>query len=162
MSDNTEQAAKDKKQNKSVIVVLLIIVIVILIGGISAAAVLVSKNISENKNKDSEYSDTPVLAYAEGAVALDADGLQDQVDEMVEKAEDGMMTLEFKNTAVSTDGTNFTCHIGNAIENKYDMYINIFLDDNLEDEILLTGLLSPGMGIDSFESEKKLNPGNYQ
>jgi hypothetical protein len=42
------------------------------------------------------------------------------------------------------------------------MYINIYKDNTLEDEILLTGLYAPGTGIDNFESEIQLDPGNYQ
>jgi hypothetical protein len=142
---------------------LLVIIIVLLIGGGSAAAaVFISKSNAAESSENSGGSSTPVLSYAEGVVALDEDTLQSQVDAMMKQAEEGTMTLEFKNTAYSSDGINFTCSVGNAIENKYDMYINIYTDDTLEDEILLTGLIPPGTGIESFESEIQLDPGDYE
>jgi hypothetical protein len=164
MAINTEQANTDKKQNKSIIVVLLVVIVVLLIGGISAAAIIIKNSSKNDADADTDTGNTsaPLLEYASGAVALDADDLQSRVDEMMKQAEDGTMVLEFQSSASSTDGKNFTCHIGNAIENKYDMYINIFKDDTLEDEILLTGLLAPGTGIDDFESEIQLDPGSYQ
>ena len=102
------------------------------------------------------------LMYDSGAVALSEDGLQERVDEMYQKAKEGTMALQFKNTAFSSDGRHFTCEIGNSIKNNYDMFINIYKDSSLQEQILLTGLIPPGQGIESFESEIQLDPGTYE
>ncbi len=63
-----------------------------------------------------------------------------------EQARQPGVTLEYKNDARSEDGENFSCYIANAVENAYDMYIQIFADAELTDQLLLTGLLRPGTG----------------
>ena len=71
------------------------------------------------------------------------------------------MSLRYQKTAYSSDGVNFKCEIGNSSANDYDMYINIYKDPELTEQILLTGLIPPGSKITEFESEIPLAPGTY-
>lgn len=159
MAENTQEAKKSSKA----IMILLIILILLLIGGIvTVTVILLNKDDTSDAEANSEPKVGITLPYDNGAVLLDEDSLQKQVEAMYERAKEGSMVLQFKSTAVSKDGEHFECEIGNAIENNYDMYINIYKDDTLEDQILLTGLIPPGSGIYEFESETPIFPGTYE
>jgi len=102
------------------------------------------------------------LGYAEGVtVTEDPDALQKAVDEMYEQAAKGGVPIEFKNEAYSTDGKNFECYIGNPASNKFDMYIGIYADDAMEDELFLSGLIRPGSAFDHIELERELEKGEH-
>lgn len=103
-----------------------------------------------------------LIGYENDTVTVtDEDTLQDIVDGMVKQTKDGRMALEYKNTAVSSDGTNFSCYITNSVKNKYNMYLGIYLDSDWKDQIYLTKLIKPGDGIQKFQSFRKLSPGTY-
>ncbi|MDE6725402.1 MAG: hypothetical protein K2J79_07330, partial [Ruminiclostridium sp.] len=108
------------------------------------------------------YLENGKLNYDEGAIILDPDELQQKVDELYQKVEDGYISISHKNQAISYDGEYFECYIQNGIENKYDMFINIYKDNTAQEQLLLTGLIRPGEGIDHFKSEIKLKPGKYE
>lgn len=113
--------------------------------------------------EESSEQQTPKIGYAEGVTVVeDPDALQKAVDEMYEKAAEGGVGLEYQNDAFSTDGTNFECYIANAANNKYDMYIQIFADDALTDELYLSGLLRPGTAFDKLELEHSLDVGDHR
>ena len=106
---------------------------------------------------------TPKIGYAEGVTAVeDPDALQKAVDEMYEQAKQPGVALEYKNGASSSDGINFSCYIANSLSNSYDMYIQIFADAELIDQLLLTGLLRPGTAFDSITLEHPLDPGTHR
>ena len=88
--------------------------------------------------------------------------MQKAVDEMYAHAAEGGVTLEYKNDARSTDGENFSCYIANAAENRYDMYLQIFADSELTDQLLLTGLIRPGSAFDNISLEHPLDPGTHR
>ena len=162
-------AEEKKSSNSKVIIILLIIVIILLIGGGVTAFVLLSNN--QNNNTISE-TNSPVeddirpparrLEYEQGVIALDADSLQRAVDAAFAETEDGYITLDFSNEAVSEDGINFKCSLGNSPENKRDMYIGIYLDSNFDDEYYLSGLIRPGDMIQSFQGSRVLDDGVYE
>lgn len=104
--------------------------------------------------------DTPKLAYAEGVTVVeDPDALQKAIDEAYAKAAEGGVALEYKGDASSEDGVNFICYIANAVRNKYDMYIQIFADSELTDQLYLSGLIRPGSAFDHLELEHPLGSG---
>lgn len=164
----SESPQKAKKLSKSgLIAVLLALIVVVLI--VLVVLLMMKRDNTANDSDAVEQQQTVFqymkdgkLMYDANVVAIDEDSLQQQVDEMFKKAEEGTMTLEFKNTAMSDDGIHFNCSINNAVENNYDMYINIYKDDTCQEQLLLTGLIPPGAGIRSFESEIQLDPGNYE
>ncbi len=114
------------------------------------------------KEKETE-EEKPKIGYAEGVTVVeDPDALQKTVDEMYEKAAEGGVGLEYKNDAFSSDGEKFECYIANAAKNKYDMYIQIFADSGLTDELFLSQLLRPGTAFDNITLEHKLDPGDHR
>ena len=160
MSENVH----DKKSSKLVII-LLIIIAVLLIAGIVTAVILFGKQGDDSLSADgADGEETKVTIGYEGygIGVLSEDELQAQWERMIEEAKEGMIDLEYKNQMISYDGDNFECKIGNAISNKYDMYANIYLDDELQQQVVLTGLVPPGSEIDSFKSEIHFDPGEYE
>lgn len=164
--------AEEKKDSKSkILIIFLIIVIVLLAAGVGLAAVFIFNNnpdspvdtlstqavVAEQKSNDNPL----VLDYDSSAVALDEDTLAKRFAEMQEKAKNGYVNLEFQNTAFSSDGINFTCHFANSASNTEDMFVNIYKDVTLTEQIYLSGLMAPGTVIEKFVSEIKLEPGEY-
>lgn len=153
---------ENKKSRFPIVIAAACIVIIILL--ITLITVIAGKEPSDERepyDPVSEHMSNGVLKYDEAAVALDEDDFQKQIDEMMEKVEDGYISIAHKSQAVSTDGENFECYIENGIDNNYDMYINIYKDTTAQEQILLTGLIPPGKGISSFKSEIKLEKGIY-
>lgn len=101
------------------------------------------------------------LGYAEGVVAVEADSLQAAIDEMyrVNRSE---FATEYKNDAFSEDGKTFSCYIGNSPLNTFDMYIQIFADAELTDELFLSDLVRPGMAFNEITLEHELEVGEHR
>ena len=99
------------------------------------------------------------IGYQEGLTAVeDPDALQHAVDEMIEKGKE-TVGLEYKNQAFSTNGIDFECYIANAQRNEYDMFIAIYGDQELTDELFLSGLMPPGSAFDHLTLNHALEPG---
>ncbi len=131
---------------------------------LAAAAVLLFTACSRQAAED-ESSGGPKIGYAmEGVTTVeDPDALQKAVDEANEKAKaGGMMTLEYKNDATSTDGENFECYIANAVENDYDMFIAIYGDNELTDELFVSQLLRPGSAFETVKLNHALEEGTHR
>ena len=162
---------EEKKDSKSkIIIIVLIIVIILLIGGGVTAFVLFN-NSNANKQQPVESStgttvseekekNPLILDYDNGAVALDENGLERQIEEMRKNSE-GNVSLEYRNEAVSDDGKHFTCYLANSDLNTEDMFIAIFRDQELDSQMYLSGLLRPGTAINEFDSEIQLETGEY-
>ena len=165
--------AEENKDSKSkIIIIVLIIVIVLLVAGVGVGAIFIINN-GKDADKPAETtalsdsaepagsSNPLILDYDAAAVALDEDSLSKAVEELREKAQSGYVNLKFKNLATSDDGIHFQCYLGNSDGNIYDMFFNIYKDATLSEQIYLSGLVSPGNVIESFDSEIKLDPGEY-
>ncbi len=155
-------AESEKKSNKLNVVIIILIIVLILLVGI-VGYMLLGRDSSEpaDDTEQTQVFGAPVLKYDEAAVVLDEQQMFERIQQMQEEVAKGNMALEYKNLAVSKDGVNFACHIANSLANDTDMYFNIYLDNTYEQQILLTGLIPPGQGIGSFESEIPLEPGVY-
>ncbi|MDE6936141.1 MAG: hypothetical protein K2P26_11070 [Oscillospiraceae bacterium] len=106
--------------------------------------------------------DTPRIGYAsEARVMLDQDSLQAAMDAAMEKAKDGNVALRYKNNAFSTNGTDFECFIANSSANIFDMFLTIYADEQLTDQIFLSGLVPPGSGFESVTLDRALDPGDH-
>ncbi len=147
--DNESKATPQKKN--IVIIILVIIILALVAGGVAFYIISNKKSDDDTGNK---------LGY-ESNLVTDEDGLQKAVDDMVKKAEEGNMSLEYKNIATSSDGENFSCYIMNSVENSYDMYLSIYEDSDFKDEIMLTELIPVGSGIDTFKTSKKFDSGSH-
>ena len=147
---------KNRSQRRWLIPALLAVVVLLL------AVILVFVMKPGAEPVDIQDGETPKLGYAEGTTVVeDPDALQKAVDEMYAHAAEGGVTLEYKNDARSTDGENFSCYISLA-ENRYDMYLQIFADSELTDQLLLTGLIRPGSAFDNISLEHPLDPGTHR
>lgn len=104
----------------------------------------------------------PRVGYAaEAKVMLDQDTLQAAVDEALKNAENGNVALEYQNEAFSSDGKTFSCYIANAAENLYDMFLTIYADSALTDQIYLSGLVPPGSGFEEITLDHALDAGDH-
>lgn len=161
MAENTTQ--KDEKKEKKKFLIIIIIGIIIIILLILALIFVIMRENQEKENSDpiNQHFQDGKLQYDKAAIILDQDALQQAFNEMYEKVEDGYISLSHKNQAVSSDGKSFQCYIQNNIDNKYDLFVNIYKDETAQEQLYLSGLIPPGSGIDHFESEVKLEPGTY-
>lgn len=140
-----------KKSPSKLVVILLIAVIVLVVGGIVTALLLLLNRGGDTEDGEPERT----IGYQEGYIILDQD------DAVIPPA-DGMMDLQYKNIAESIDGVNFVCDIRNSAGNKYDMYFDLYLDANFEEELFLSGLVPPGGGIETFKTDIPLEKGVYE
>lgn len=152
----------EKKKPSKAVVILLIIVILLLVVGVAVGVLLFVNNKDSGETDDVVPQETGLVHYDAAAVALDEESLEEEFRRLEQEANEGGITLQFKNTAVSDDGVHFICKIGNSELNKYDMYYGIYLDDTFKDQVLLTGLFPPGTAIEEFESEIPFEPGEYK
>lgn len=169
MAENKTTPAKDEgseKKKKFLIIIIIFLAVIVALLGVAVVFILNGNSEKAPGNEPAAtykyLGDDGKLKYDEGAIVLDPDELQQKLDEMIKKVEDGYISISHKNQAISHDGEYFECFIQNGIENKYDMFINIYKDNTAEEQLLLTGLIPPGQGIDHFRSEIKLKPGNYE
>lgn len=143
---------KQKPLDKRLIAVIigLLLVIIVLI-----VFLLFRQNITSIDDND-----TPRIGYAsEATVMLDQDALQAAMD--AEMAKDGNVALLYKNNAYSENGTDFTCYIVNSPANKYDMFLTIFADPELTDQVYLSGLVPVGSGFEQITLDRALEPGDH-
>jgi hypothetical protein len=83
------------------------------------------------------------------------------MDKAMENAKDGNISLLYKDNAYSTDGSTFSCYIVNSANNAYDMYLTIFADSAMTDELFLSQLVPPGSGFEEITLEHPLEKGDH-
>ncbi len=112
---------------------------------------------------DKDDGNSAAIGYAaEAKVMLDQNSLQAAFEEAMRNAEDGNVGLKYKNDAFSSDGTNFECYIVNSESNKYDMFLAVYADSELTDQIFLSGLVPPGSGFENITLEHALEVGSHR
>lgn len=105
---------------------------------------------------------TPRIGYAsEATVMLDQNSLQAAMDEAMANAKDHNVALLYKNNAYSKNGTDFECYIVNSAANSYDMFLTIFADEAMTDQLFLSGLVPPGSGFEQITLDRALEPGSH-
>jgi hypothetical protein len=109
----------------------------------------------------SRKSDTGIGYAAEATVMLDQNSLQEAMDKAMENAREGNVALQYKDNAYSTDGSNFDCYIVNSANNLYDMFITIYADLDMTDELYLSQLVPPGSGFEHLTLEHPLDVGDH-
>ena len=151
-----ETPTKRTSGPSSKLIVAVAAVIIVLLAAI--LAVLLTRPSTTNIDDEG----VPKLGYATDAkVMLDQDSLQAAVDEALENAKNGMVALQYQNDAFSADGQTFSCYIANAPENLYDMFLTIYADADLTDQIFLSELVPPGSGFEEITLEHALDPGDH-
>lgn len=109
-----------------------------------------------------EDDGVPKLGYDSGAsVVLDEASLQAAVDEAMRNAREGNVALLYENNAYSEDGKTFSCYVANDTVNLYDMFLTIYADAALTDQIFLSGLVPPGSGFEEIKLDKALDSGDH-
>lgn len=161
MADN-QVVNKDEEKKKNKFVIIIIILIAAIVALSAVVFIILTGKLNEPDASTPNYMVNGKIEYDNSAIALDPDQLQKEDDELFQKVEEGYISLSHKSVAVSSDGKHFECYILNNIDNKYDMYFNIYKDYSAQEQLLLTGLIPPGSGIDHFTSEIRLDPGQYQ
>lgn len=78
----------------------------------------------------------------------------------VESVDPGYFTVQMQLLATSSDGENFVGTIANAVDNLYQVYVTIALEDTGE-EIFRSELFPVGSQIDAFTINRKLDKGTY-
>jgi hypothetical protein len=132
--------------------------VIIIAAAIVAAAIIIAAGIYLNQPKDTGSK----IGYStEARVILDDETMQAAAAAAAENAKNGSIALRYRNDAYSVDGRNFQCYIVNSPANIYDMYVGIYADEGLSDELYLSQLVSPGSGFENIKLEHSLNPGNY-
>lgn len=152
MATTEETKKKPALSNKLLIAILALIVVII--GGV--AAVVIALN---GRDKDSGLT----IDYATDAtVMLDQQSIQAAMDAAMENAKNGNIGLSYKNDAYSENGVDFDCHIANSSANLYDMFLTIFSDAEMTDQIYLSGLVPPGSGFKRITLEHPLDVGDHR
>lgn len=149
----------DTRKFKKTEIAMLAVIIALAAAFCAALIILLPRDNAPVQNETETGAN--IIQYDEAAVILDEEEMRSQFDDVQKKTEEGKMSLRYQKTAYSSDGVNFKCEIGNSSANDYDMYINIYKDPELTEQILLTGLIPPGSKITEFESEIPLAPGTY-
>lgn len=153
---------QEQKRKASPLVLVLVIIIVVLV---AAGAVLLLGKFGEQEPEAETLGDnqTPLIGYEEGVTVVDdPDALQNAVDEAYAQAAKRGVSVEYLNDATSSDGTNFECYIANPTVSDYDVYIQIFEDDQFTQQLYLSKLIPPGSAKRDITLDKKLSPGTHR
>lgn len=151
--DSSAQTKKPSASNKKIVMIAAIVIIALLI----VVIVLLTR-----PSQDASGDNGPKIGYAADAkVMLDQDSLQAAFDEALQNAEDGYVGLKYQNDAYSEDGINFKCYIANSESNIYDMFLTIYADAELTDQVFLSGLVPPGSGFEEITLDHALEPGDH-
>lgn len=140
--------------NRTVIIAALAVVLVV-----TMATVIITSSINSYVNRPVP---TGGIGYsAEAQVILTQEELQAALDSARENDRLGNIALMYKNDALSSDGINFECYIVNSAHNAYDMYLMIFADLELTDQLYLSRLVPPGSGFNKITLEHALEKGDH-
>lgn len=128
---------------------------------VAALAVVAALLLTGRQNSGDDSNSLTIGYSAEASVMLDQDSLQAAFNEALQNAADGNIGLKYKNDAFSDDGVNFECYIVNSESNAYDMFLTIYADAELTDQIFLSELVPPGSGFENITLSHALEPGKH-
>lgn len=153
MEQSTGTPKAPTSSNKAVIIAISVAAAVVIAAVAIVAVVILRSNQSDSKQ---------VIGYAtEAKVMLDPKTLQQAMEEAIANASDGNIGLKYKNNAYSSDGINFECYIVNSESNVYDMFLTIFADAEMTDQIFLSELVPPGSGFEQISLDHTLEVGTH-
>lgn len=150
MEQSTETKKTSGSSNKVIIAAAVVIIALLL----AVVVLLLNRQPAEDNSLGIGYA-------TEASVVLDQNSLQAAMDEAMQNARDGNVGLYYRNDAYSEDGINFECLIANSSANIYDMFLTIYADGELSDQIFLSGLVPPGSGFESITLERALDVGDH-
>lgn len=152
MDASTESKKTSAPVNKTVVAVAALVLLAIV--AISAFFLL--------GQKEEDDGGLTIGYSSEAKVMLDQDSLNAAMQAAIENNKNNAIGLRYKNNAYSTDGLNFECSITNSEANLYDMFLAIFADVELTDQIFLSGLVPPGSGFDHITLDHELELGDHR
>lgn len=155
-----DQEQKQQPKRSPLVLVLIIIIVVLA----AAAVVLVVGKFGEKEPEPVQIGDasTPLIGYEEGVTVVDdPDALQKAVDDALAKSKEQGVPIEFANYASSTDGTTFECYFANPVDSPYDVYLQVFSDVELTDQLYLSGLIPPGKAMRELKLDHALAQGDH-
>lgn len=119
-----------------------------------------TESLSEGKETSSGFR----VGYAvEGVTELDdTDALTKALDDAYKETMESRIALDYQNEARSSNGIDFSCHIGNSSRNVYDLFIAIYSDLDYTDELYLSQLLRPGTAFEKITLNHPLEPGTHE
>ena len=145
-----------EKQSKKVFAVLIVVIILLVIIIVTGVFVFARMN-GQNGGKSAAAKNIGMEA---GIISNDQDASAVEINEPF------AFTTMYKREIYITNGHEATCYIGNSDQNYYeDMYIQIYLNDENDqpdEEIYLSQIIPRGSHIESFETERDLEPGTYR
>jgi hypothetical protein len=134
-------------------VVLIVAAAVVVVAAIAAVVVVLTHQDQSN--------DLGIGYASEAKVMLNQDDLQAAMDAAMSNAREGNIALLYKDNAYSTDGSTFDCYIVNSANNAYDMFLTIYADLEMTDELYLSQLVPPGSGFEEITLEHPLAKGDH-
>jgi len=153
------QSKKPPQVSNGLVVIIVAIAAAVIVAAVAVVAVVVLNNRDEDTPPP--VSSQLSLGYAtEAKVMTDQNELQAAMDQATENAKNGNIALKYKNNAYSSDGINFQCYIANSSSNVYDMFLTIYADAELTDQIFLSELVPPGSGFENITLERELGIGD--
>jgi hypothetical protein len=141
-----ETSTKTGLSNKVVVIAAAVVVLAVVI----AAAIILN-----------QPKDTGIGYSTEAKVLVTQEDIDKAAAEAAANAKNGDVALSYQNDAISRDGTNFQCYIMNSTSNKFDMFLTIYSDLNLTDELFLSQLVPPGSGFENITLEHPLESGDH-
>ena len=154
MATPTESKQASGQANKKIIAIAAVIIILLLCAIVFLLARQSTTNISDEG--------VPKIGYSmDASVILDQDALQAAADEAIKNARENRIALQYRNNAYSKDGKTFSCLSANSASNLYDMYLTIFADAEMTDQVYLSGLVPPGSGFEEITLDRALEKGDH-
>lgn len=157
MAETTETAKAPEtasgKRDKKIIIAGSVIIV--------ALAVTVGVLLARLSTENIEDGDVPLGYAMDARVMLDEDSLRAAAEEAQRNAREGRIALRYQNNAFSKDGKTFSCSIWNAPANLYDMFLTLYADPDMTDQLFLSGLIPPGSGFDKITLDRALKKGDH-
>jgi hypothetical protein len=143
---------KSGQSGKAILIVAVVVALVVII----AAVVIVTQVMNRKDDSNS------VIGYStEAQMLVTQEDIDRAAEEALKNAENGDVGLCYQNDAFSDDGLNFECYIMNSTSNKFDMFLTIYTDLALTDEIFRSQLVPVGSGFQNITLEKALDEGDH-
>lgn len=153
----------EPKQKRGSPLVLVLIIIIVLLAAVAVVLAMGKFGGDQKPNAENAGENgTPLLGYEEGVTALDGDALQQAVDEAYAEAAKQGVAMEYQNDATSKDGYKVECYIGNPDFSGYDVYLQVFADAEMTEQLYLSRLIPPGKALREMNLEKKLQAGKHR
>lgn len=148
-------AENSKSSKKTVTILVIIIVLLLLLGAGGVTWFLLSKEPGGTGISEPQLTENGEIPYAIDVGVV----TPNELVELIQQDANHEIPLHFSTHAVSSDGENFKCVLGNPPGARYDMYYDMYADSNFTERIYTSGLIAPGTQIENFKSNKKFPKG---